>query len=51
MMKIFAILGLSLVLLFPLMYANASPGNAELVIENIEMDPAYPQIGELISNC
>ena len=49
MMKILPVLVLSLVLLFPLLYANASPGDAELVIENIQIDPTYPQIDELVA--
>ena len=49
MMKIQPVLVLSLILFFPILYANASPGDAELVIENIQIDPAYPQIDELVS--
>ena len=29
------------------MYANALPGNAELVLENIQIEPPYPKKGEL----
>ena len=49
MMKILPVLVLSLILLFPVLYANASPIAAELVIENIQTDPPYPQIDELAS--
>ena len=30
------------------MYANAFPGNAELVLENIQIEPSNPKKGELI---
>jgi len=30
------------------MYANALPGNAELVLENIQIEPPYPKKGESI---
>lgn len=42
------LLCLSLIILFPVMHANALPGNAELVLENIQIEPPYPQKGELI---
>ena len=35
--------------LIPVMSATASPGNTELVIENIQIEPKYPQIGDLVS--
>ena len=38
----------SLIILFPIVYANASPGNAELVLENIQIEPSNPKKGELI---
>ena len=45
----FVILIFSLILLFPLVGVSASPGNTELVIENIRIEPENPQIGELVS--
>ena len=36
-----------LIILFPFVYVNASPGNAELVLENIQIEPPYPKKGEL----
>ena len=47
-----AIVTLTLILftlLIPMTSANASPRNTELVIENIQIDPKYPQIGDLVS--
>jgi len=38
---------LYLILLFPSIYANALVGNAELVLENIQIEPPYPKKGEL----
>ena len=34
--------------MFPFAYANALPGNAELVLENLQISPPYPQKGELV---
>ena len=45
-MKNIIILGLSLILLFPYIHAHALPGDAELVIGNLETFPPYPQEGE-----
>ena len=49
MKKKLIILYLSFILLFPFMQANALPGNAELVIENIQIEPAHPKIGQPIT--
>ena len=38
----------SLIILFPIVYANALPGNAELVLENIQIEPSNPKKGESI---
>ena len=37
---------MSLILLFPYIHAHAFPGDAELVINNLDMFPRYPQEGE-----
>jgi len=47
MMKNIVLLHLSLILLSPFIHANAAPGNAELVLENIQIEPPYPKKGEL----
>ena len=47
MLKLFIFLGLFLILLSNTTTVDAIPGNAELVLENIQIEPAYPQIGEL----
>jgi len=47
MIKNIAIFYLSLILLFPFVSANALPGNAELVLENIQIEPPYLKKGEL----
>ena len=48
LMKNIFLLCFSLILLFPIVYANALPGNAELVLENIQIEPSNPKKGELI---
>ncbi|NNL58887.1 MAG: carboxypeptidase regulatory-like domain-containing protein [Nitrosopumilus sp.] len=47
MIKNIVILYLFLIILFPFMYVNALPENAELVLENIQIEPPYPKKGEL----
>ena len=47
MMKKFFVIFLSLFILIPFMPANASPGNTELVLENIQIKHPYPINGEL----
>jgi len=47
MIKNIVMLCLFLIILFPSVYVNASPGNAELVLENIQIEPPYPKKGEL----
>jgi len=48
LMKNIFLLCFSLTILFPIVYANALPGNAELVLENIQIEPSNPKKGELI---
>ena len=48
MIKNIFIVYLSLILLFPFMHATALPGNAELVLEDIQIEPSYPKKGELV---
>jgi len=48
MMKNIILLCLSLIILFPFIHVNAIPGNAELVLDNIQIEPPYPKKGELI---
>ena len=48
MIKNSVILCLFLILLVPFVHTNALPGNAELVLENIQIEPSYPKKGELV---
>ena len=48
-MKIFIILCLTIIILFPLVHAYASPRDAELVLENMRIEPFYPKKGDLVT--
>jgi hypothetical protein len=48
-MKIFIILCLTIIILFPLVHVHASPRDAELVLENIRIEPFYPKKGDLVT--
>jgi len=43
------ILSLIVIILIPFAYANASPAEAELILENIKIEPLHPKIGESVT--
>ena len=45
-MKTILLLGILFVIVFPFLSVDALPGNGDLVVENIQIIPQYPEIGE-----